>query len=214
MKLLESLIISDLFTESDIDFLSKKIVSVGEPRANISDGSDQRYYDQTINTRWDYYDPDNRDLRDLLDEKFRSALGRDLKIGSSHLLDSKIPYHIHADVKHNDRDQIPEYTIVIPLGTYDSSTIVFDQWIEDSNDFEDYKITNTPFDRLQIDPRFCADNLSHIHPRDLFYLTLQSVFSWKAGDMFVMDRRRFHCSSNFIRKGISSKQGIIIWTHL
>ena len=64
---------------------------------------------------------------------------------------------------------------------------------------------------MRIDPKFCAQNLSHLHPNDLKYLTIKETFDWTRGSLFAFDRRYFHCSDNFVKKGVPTKQAIILW---
>jgi hypothetical protein len=66
--------------------------------------------------------------------------------------------------------------------------------------------------KLKMDPKFCAGRLSHLHPHDMKYLSLHDTFTWNKGSVFAMDRRYFHCSDNYHRRGLNQKRAIVLWT--
>lgn len=162
--------------------------------------------------RWFYNNDDStKEIKEILAPKFEQVFGKKIDIPvDSHMLDSKIPLLIHADIA----DYECWYNLIIPLYSYDSCTVVFNEWIEnsvDSRSFEKFKEQYTGETSLRIDPKFCLERLSHLHPKDLRYLTLKETFDWKQGSLFAFDRRYFHCSDNFTKRGLKNKIGLIMW---
>jgi len=211
MTLLESKQIENFLTAEEV----KEVTRLIESHSTVSIMSGD-YGAQTTgpliskNYNWEYHDSATAEIRAILDPKFEQVFGRTLRVQKSHILEATIPFMLHGDYQHpgNEPGMIPEYTIIIPLGDYDSSTVVFNEWIEHTNDFKEYRKQFTERPKLKLDPKFCLDKLSHLDSSDLFYLTLKEVFPWTNGSMLAMDRRYFHSSSN-----TGNKRGIVMWTY-
>lgn len=158
-------------------------------------------------------------LQDLLVPKLTQSFGYGLKIENLHILVSHIPYLLHTDVLSkrglNPRsfpDHEPEYTILIPLEDNENRTILFNEFCDGSNNFEHFKKNYAGTPAIRIDKKTILENLTHLHPTDLKYLTLQKIFHWKKGSLLAVDRRYFHCSSNFQKHGTANKKCIVIRT--
>lgn len=216
MSLLPTYNVSDVFTSEEIDIVDQWIQKNG--KLCIDDG---RYDDSGYmgrhggkliakNIMWDYHHCP--EVGNILTPKLENLLQKKLIVPNAHILEARIPYLIHSDILHENQGHVPEYTMLIPLDTYDSITVCFNEWSDTSNDFEIFKQNYTGEKRLRMDPRFCANRLSHLHPKDLAYLTLHDTFAWNKGSVFAMDRRYFHCSDNFLKKGLSQKRAIVLWT--
>ena len=213
ISMLESVNVDNFLSSNEVDQIEKLIYAQQyETHTHIGDRG--RYINQSIavNHRWKYHDGLNENIRNILDPKFIKLFGKYPKVGDSHILDSKIPYLLHTDFIHTEIENLnPEYTIIIPLDDYNSTTVIFNEYAN-FNDFEEFKANYSGDINLRIDPVFCKQYLSHIHPHDLKYLTIKETFPWKKGSMFAVDRRYFHCSDNFCKNGISNKRAIILWT--
>jgi hypothetical protein len=211
MTLLESKQIENFLTPKEV----KEITRLIESHSTVSIMSGD-YGAQTTgpliakNYNWEYHDPATAEIRAILDPKFEQVFGRTLRVQKSHILEATVPFMLHGDYQHpgNEAGMIPEYTIIIPLGDYNSSTVVFNEWIEHTNDFKEYRKQFAERPPLQLDPKFCVHELLHLDPVDLYYLTLKEVFPWRSGSLFAMDRRYFHCSSK-----AADKRGIVMWTY-
>jgi hypothetical protein len=158
-------------------------------------------------------------LQDILFPKFDQIFGYRLQIESLHVLKSFKPYLLHNDVFSrrgiNPRsfpNHEPEYTILIPLDDDENSTIVFNEYSDTSNNFETWKQTFNGVPAVTIDKKIIVEKLTHIHPADIKYLTLHKIFQWKKGAMFAADRRYFHCSDNYKKRGHDSKKCVVIRT--
>jgi len=211
MTLLESKQIENFLTPEEV----KEITRLIESQSTVSIMSGD-YGAQTTgpliatNYNWEYHDPATADIRAILEPKFEQVFGKKLQVQKSHILEATIPFMLHGDYLHpgNTKDTIPEYTIIIPLGTYNSSTVVFNESIEHTNEFKEYRKQFSERPTLKLDPKFCLQELGHLEKNDLYYLTLKEIFPWTSGNMLAMDRRYFHCSSK-----AADKRGIVMWTY-
>jgi hypothetical protein len=217
MSILPTHNIENLFTSQEIDEVNQLIIAIG--KYNIDDGesypdsgNNGKYAGKSIanNIHWNYHN--HPEIEKILSPKLEHLLQKKLIVNDAHILEAKIPYLIHTDFIHNNQGFNPEYTILIPLDTYDSITVCFNEWAENYNDFEIFKQNYSGETKLKIDPKFCANRLSHLHPKDLMYLTLHDTFAWNKGSVFAMDRRYFHCSDNFSKRGLVQKRSIVLWT--
>lgn len=215
--LLPTLNSENIFTSHELDIVDQMIGAIG--RHNLDDataytdsGQNGRYSGRAIsnNIYWNYHQ--HPEIEKILTPKLQNFIKRPLRVTDAHILEAKLPYLIHTDYIHNNQGDTPEYTIIIPLDDYDSVTVCFNEWAEDSNDFELFKQSYQGDKKLKIDPKFVVNRLSHIHPKDIVYLTVNNTFEWRKGSVFAMDRRYFHCSDNFIKRGLSTKRAIILWT--
>ena len=108
-------------------------------------------------------------------------------------------------------DKTAAWTFIIPLADYDSSTVVFEQH------HETIKTLDVWVDQMQPEPHaiddvFHQQYLTHVDRLDLQWLTPESVFPWRQGDLFATDRRKFHTSDNFPARGVECKRAIVIWS--
>lgn len=217
MSILPTINVENIFAPDELQTVDRLISTIGQFKIDNSNeyndsGKNGKFAGQTIANHiyWDYHrEPE---IESILTPKLEKLLDKKLIVTDAHLLESKIPYQIHTDFLHNDHGLRPEYTILIPLDTYDSITVCFNEWSEESNDFEIFKQNYQGEKILKLDPKFCIQRLTHIHPHDLKYLTLHDTFAWNQGSVFAMDRRYFHCSDNFSRRALSQKRAIVLWT--
>lgn len=214
--LLPTLNAENIFTSDEIGIVDQLINAIG--RHNIDDGTayadsgqSHRYSGSAIanNIQWNYHQCP--EIQNILTPKLETFLGRPLHVTDAHILEARLPYLIHTDYIHNNQGYTPEYTVIIPLDTYDSVTVCFNEWAE-YNDFEIFKHNYQGDKKLKINTDFVVKRLSHIHPKDIMYLSVHSTFEWRKGSVFAMDRRYFHCSDNFIKRGLLAKRAIILWT--
>jgi len=159
------------------------------------------------NHQWDFYNDNAKDIRNKLEKHIPS----DTRVARSHILESFYPYEIHTDVNHSGSSSNPQYTFIIPLEDYESETFVFNEYATGTNEFEDFKTNYTGEKKLRI-PKDKVLSLTHIHPKDIMYLSLKETFAWNKGSIFGFDRKYFHCSDNYMRSGLKSKRAIILWT--
>jgi len=217
IKLLPSIHVPGFLLDNEVDELASWIRDCAEISPHIGEIKGDRHEGRLMAdyVKWDYYDdnPSAKKIRDLLDPRFQKIFPNQQTFFHSHILESVIPYQLHSDANQRDADiQTPLYTILIPLENYNSKTVIFNEYLLDTNDFQKFKQTHQPYSKFQLDPKFCSDRLFHIHPEHLKYVSLKETFDWRKGDLFAMDRRYIHCSDNFNAHGIDKKMGIVIWT--
>jgi hypothetical protein len=217
MNLLPTLQQENVFTDAELENITRIISEVGyqhvdDSQAYPDSGKNGRHNQKIIanNIFWDYHACS--EVESVISPKLEKILNKKILVTEAHLLESRIPYLIHTDFVHDNRGLIPDYTVLIPLDTYDSITVCFNEWGEGYNDFEIYKQNQPQPTNLKIEPKFCAERLSHLHPKDLKYLSIHETFKWNKGSVFAMDRRYFHCSDNFLKRGLKEKRALVLWT--
>lgn len=202
--LLDSIQKNNLFNADTVRCLDDCIMDVSKTKEFTSDGKTY-----TRQHEWNYYDDAAKCIREILDPH----LPQGTTISHSHILESLYPFELHTDVNHSkDKDyNIPKYTVIIPLDDYKSTTFVFNEYNESGNDFEDFKSEYTGELKLRI-PKEKVLTLTHLHPKDLMYLSIKETFEWTKGSLFAFDRKYYHCSDNYLKAGEKSKRAILLWT--
>jgi hypothetical protein len=132
-------------------------------------------------------------------------------------LDTRNPFRIHTDGA-GKGDNGEGYAYLIPLsqqGCSDkpSCTIVFHQAWEPTQEVEDYIKTNPVLPSNGCDDIW-EEHLDH-NPREWTkYFSVQTLAPWVPGSVIVWDRSLFHCSDNFLKKGIVSKTALVLFTNI
>lgn len=235
MKLLPTIEVNTFLTEQEVDQLAALVYTQAVARSDIGDyvelGQAGRHKGKKI-AIWHDTDVDTlHGVPDIILPKLAQVLGYQPIIEDLHILESNIPYMIHNDfiTNHNltprtvdwFNSHLPEYTFIIPIETANSTTIIFNEAYETNNfdsksflinDFEQFKKIYVGDRSIKLDKQFIIDNLTHLHPKELQYLTLHSTHRWNKGTMFAVDRRYYHCSDNFIKKDVTYKKAIVIRT--
>ena len=156
-----------------------------------------------------------QDIAAILIPRLRKHFGRDLQLPTTHILNAYVPYGIHTDVMSGGFDpagnQTAAWTFIIPLETYDSHTVVFEQKHETIKTLNEWVEATNP-EPHDIDDEFHQRYLTHVDRLDMRWLTPEAVFPWRKGDLFAADRRSFHVSDNFPAHGVKCKRAIIIWS--
>lgn len=160
----------------------------------------------------------HRVLGNLLLPKLAQEFGPRLRVQSAHVLYSSEPYGIHSDVLSGNREQhedkTPSWTFIIPLDTYDSTTVVFEQISPEIKTVSEWVAATNPPKLDVITEEEIEKYFTHVPRSDLEYLSIESTFKWTKGTLFAASRSKFHTSDNYIKNGVSGKEAIIIWTHL
>jgi hypothetical protein len=224
MNISPTICVDQLFSDSELECLTKII----SENSKITIDRGQNYND-AVGIGRDYgkliaewHDLDFDDLPELKKNilpKINQAIGCELIVQDLHMLTSYRPYMLHNDVtsvrgitRKEFKNCEPEYTIIIPLETCDSCTVVFNETHNASNNFEIFKKEYTDNLTLKLDKKLILERLTHLHPKDLLYLSLHVLQPWNKGAMFAIDRRYFHCSDNFLKRNVVSKKSIVIRT--
>lgn len=138
-----------------------------------------------------------------------------------HILNAYRPYGIHTDSIDDEHDSYVHmlnkghdfgWTFLIPLDDYPTNTIVFNEsssvvkvstkWITKEN----RKPLGLITDELH------TKYLTHQGKEITDYFSIETIFSWKKGNLLAMPRKSFHCSDNFLNKKIFEKRAIVGWS--
>lgn len=115
-----------------------------------------------------------------------------------------LPWDIHADYDRPTKFKSPWYSVLIPLESYDSNTIIFDQ-IAEYNDFWKYKQISKPANN-PIDLDFWNNHLGFCWDDDRQYLSVRHVSKpWSAGNILCFPRNLLHSSDAFHKKILGPK---------
>jgi hypothetical protein len=213
--MLDSIICENFLSESEIELISNYVyqnIPVWEERdKDVPDRLAAYYY------AWPFYKKEFSIIRDIIEPKLKNLVTDKLILDHSHIFESLLPYNVHTD--HNQSRMFsrltPAYTIIIPLETYNSHTIAFNQHYTNMKRMEDVLLKEQlPVVDDCIDDEFYEKYMTHINPDYKKYLSVKEVFPWNKGSIHLCDRRYFHCSDNFIKNGITKKRGIVCWTSI
>jgi hypothetical protein len=163
--------------------------------------------------RWHTWN-DNDALGQLFKNRMTRLLGANIKVVEVDYVELYLPWDIHSEASREEKGSAPWYTFIVPLESYASRTLVFDQTADEYNDFYRYKQSNSKA-KMPVDLKFWEENLSHCWDEDREYLSLKYVSrDWVAGDTLFFKRNLFHSSDNFHTKKIGPKKFLQILTDL
>lgn len=207
-------IISDFLSAQELDDIQQAVIGTAGPENIHYDHGTGAEHNAIIYPFFDWM-PKHHRVFEILTPRLRQHFGPELDLDTTHILDARVPYGIHTDVVSGgfdpDGDRDAAWTFIIPLEDYDSHTIVFEQGHDYIKTVRDWVMATDP-EPHDIDYQFHQRYLTHTDAEDLRYLTPQSVFAWRAGDLFAADRRCFHVSDDFPAHGIANKRAIIVWS--
>lgn len=102
-------------------------------------------------------------------------------------------------------------TFIIPLENAISYTVVFDQ-IQEQEIYNDEFFKKLPILNATIKNEHKQIDLSHL--LEMNKLSIETSFFWNAGDVLIFDRRKLHCSDNFVKNNNGAKKAIVIWSDI
>jgi len=212
--MLPSIIQNNFLDHTTIDNIGQRLLTKTNKFDDLLPNGDLRSYYYT----WKFYDSEFQDLQNIFLPLFKLHSKHDLIVDHSHVLDSFIPYEIHTDYYQNRMltKLNAAYTIIIPLDTYPSHTIAFEQHSK-------FKQVEQYFQHEQPRPVAASQRigqdimnqyLTHIPKHQLDYFSIKEIFAWQKGSAYFCDRRYFHCSDNYVSQGLSGKRALVFWTSL
>ena len=158
---------------------------------------------------WHTWD-NNDDLGKILHDRMQSVIGNH-RVVELDYVELYLPWDIHCDYERPFPTPNPYYSFLIPLQSFPSRTIFFEQ-IADYNDFWKYKQHNRHVENC-VDLEFWNNNLSHCWDEDRLYLSLQHVSKqWIAGDAICFKRDILHSSDDFYVRHPGPKKFLEILT--
>jgi hypothetical protein len=200
------------FTSADLDHMVSTITSCSET-VDFHDTEGVWKDKGTVANiiHWDWNDPRAADIKHKLTTLLEPVLGT-FAVDRSHILDAQLPWDIHNDtvIRCEVKDTDPQAVVMIPLQDCDARTIVFNQ-SADYDLFRRYRAENPPIsDHVPVDQ--WNKWLNHCWPKDRYWLSINSVYEWRQGDVVIFSRRAWHASDNFKQTGLENKRAIILFT--
>lgn len=154
---------------------------------------------------------------DIITTKIKKEFGDDIIIHGKHILNSYQPYKTHTDgvlgESGIDENNYGAWTIVIPLETCNSHTIIFNEWYVHTKAIIDY-INAGGQKKNTITDEIYEKYLSAEFKPYMEYMSLDVIFPWQRGSLMAASRYKFHSSDNFPANGLTNKRAIILWTTL
>jgi hypothetical protein len=210
----ESRTIPDFLTPDEISAIERIVEHHRTDQTTFVDGDHESGHNAVTHSFF-LWMPQYRGIADILIPRLKQHFGSQLKLSTAHILNAYVPYGIHTDVMSGGFDpagpDLAAWTFIIPLDTYASNTVVFEQHHETIKTLDVWVAETNP-EPHAIDDEFHQRYLSHTDRLDLRWLTPESVFPWRKGDLFAADRRKFHVSDNFPAAGLDCKRAIVIWS--
>ncbi len=228
MTNINTLTIENFLSDSEIQEI-EEMYKNGEASLKIDDVPEippEMNLDRTANY-WHFDIYNNLRLNEILLLKLKKIFHKDLYVDDCHILESFYPYVVHTDAVAFDESinghqdgtvqantgYTSGWTFIIPLDTYNSHTIIFDQEVP---------LIKVPCTWIQKENPPILDSISDdiyekylkraISREEARYLSIEEIFPWKKGSLSATSRGKFHCSDDFIGNGLKSKRAIVMWT--
>ena len=213
MKTGDSGIIADVFSQQEIEHLLDRLSKL--PRDHL--------YHTAINTEhvlYSWFDKKvfNR-LRNIVDQPMRLLFGG--------LINEEIPQQLHSDYYYKNVGE-PYKAFLIPIAIENEikdlnrvHTVVFnesDTFVDNADPIRkmwkraEWNKNKTPKENNALE--YFDQHLSHLKPDDLECLTVDTIIPWELGSVIYWDEKKLHCSDNFSKNNIKSKQAIVIHTYV
>ena len=145
-------------------------------------------------------------LRKILLDRIAAQFNPNIKLIFGMFLDCQNPMEIHNDLKDIPDPNGKHYlSFLIPYGVDNNpglcsaaSTLIFDELVDGVNNVSGLHPTK----------------LSHVSIDDTCRYSLKEDLIWNCGDLLWWSSELYHTSSNFLKNGHQSKQGIVIHTYV
>ena len=213
MKTGECGLVADVFSQLEIENLLDRLSKL--PR-------DHLYY-TAINREHLLYSWFNKKvfsrLCDIVDQPMKMLFGG--------LIHEDIPQQLHSDYYYKSIGE-PYKAFLIPVAIENEikdlnrvHTIVFnesDMYVDNADPVRkmwkraEWNVSKTPKENNAL--AYFDQHLSHLKPDDLECLTVDKVIPWELGGVVYWDEKKLHCSDNFSKNNIKSKQAIVIHTYV
>lgn len=204
--MIETQIVENFLTNEEVDYINSVLtLEVMQSLGRTVQRDSSTYYLVTD------------EITDLLLSKIEKLPNEQLFI---RVLDCYDPAGSHSDTSpgeaSGDQYQPTRFarTLIIPMGDYDSNTILFDQNLPLGENALKYIETLPSLSPPKIDQETYDKYLTHLPHYHKDKLSIDTIFPWKKGSLLIFDRNRLHCSDNFLARGLISKRGFVIWTEV
>lgn len=157
--------------------------------------------------------------------KIKDLTSNNIQLLFGSYLNEKTPWNVHCDYYHKLIHE-PYKAFLIPISVNEdinqvekTNTIIFneeDTYVSPNIKNKEWspKLWNTNKIKKENNARiFFEEYLSHESINTLECLTINNILNWKLGSVLHWDENLLHCSDNFIKNNISSKQAIVMHTY-
>jgi hypothetical protein len=206
-------IVDDVFSCAEVEFLLDRLSKL--PRDHLyhtaitPDHMLHSWFDKKVFSR----------LRELTDEPIKLLFGG--------LINEEIPQRLHADYYYKSVGE-PYKAFLIPISVENQfenldrvHTITFNELdtFVDSADPVRKMWKRSEWDKNKSPKannamQYYDQHLSHLRPDDLECLTVESIVPWQLGSVVYWNEKQLHCSDNFVKNNINSKQAIVVHTYV
>lgn len=206
-------IVTDVFGRTEVEFLLDRLSRL--PREHLyhtaitPDHILHSWFDKKVFSR----------LRELTDEPIRLLFGG--------LINEEIPQRLHSDYYYKSVGE-PYKAFLIPISIENQfegfervHTITFnelDTFVDSADPVRkmwkrvEWMQNRTPKQNNALE--YFDQHLSHLNTDDLECLTVEQVVPWQMGSVVYWNEKQLHCSDNFVKNGITSKQAIVVHTYV
>jgi len=206
-------IVDDVFSRVELEFLLDRLSQL--PRDHLyhtaitQDHVLYSWFDKKVFGR----------LRELTEEPVKLLLGG--------LINEEMPQQLHSDYYYKNVGE-PYKAFLIPIGVENQPeglervhTVTFNELdtFVDSADPVRKMWKRLEWDRNRLPKannamQYFDQHLSHLKPADLECLTVENIVPWQSGSVVYWNERQLHCSDNFVKNNIKSKQAIVVHTYV
>jgi hypothetical protein len=159
--------------------------------------------------------------------KIKELTPVDIRLIFGSYLDEKTPWGVHSDYYHHQSVSNPYMAFLIPLSVDNdmsqvgrTNTVIFneeDAYTDNENSIKHWS------DKLWKKNRSLKENnavslgsglLNHVSVENLECLTINTIANWKLGSVIYWNEKYLHCSDDFVKNNVTSKQALVIHTYV
>jgi len=203
------------FLSGEEIFLIEEIVKLTEIKTGLSGVEHGKHHADYHYINLYNHEP-HQEISELLLPRLKKILHDQIYIDDCHIMDSVVPYTPHSDtltpVPRDGYDHA--WTIIIPLDDYFSNTFMFEEQCTWTKSVTEWVTKEKILPRYSISDDLYRRYFTHSIRSEFDYLTIHDVFPWRKGWLSATSRTRFHCSDNYLARGIKMKRAIVMWTSL
>jgi hypothetical protein len=211
MNLLPTIEIDNCFTQNSLNEIVDRLQKINDFLAQKHKWEGPTF-GKILGNKWYARPEKNPEVIDLFLSNIPKEIADNVVTAEFYQLQSFFPYESHCDCGHLrlTEDEQPYYLFIVPLETIDARTIVFNQTSTNLH-FIEYKQVNQQLpESEQISEEDYLKYFSHFWPQERPYLSINHVFKWEIGKLLACDMRYFHASDNYIKNGLTEKNGLVL----
>jgi SAM-dependent methyltransferase len=222
---LQTQVIPNFFNNSELFEIEKIFrknsdTEIRIEKMGIELGNDQGRTSAEARAHYWYPGPSSQGtISKILSDKLSHYFSREIVCIDWHILNSFQPYDIHADGYdlNNVGTHLPEgweyaYTFLIPLDTYDTSTIIFEQESYTHKGGQAWFSHDNPELLDSIDDATYEKYFTHCDREIVKHLSIETIYNWEKGGLLAASRHALHASDNYLNNYILEKRALVGWS--